>query len=164
MILWWLVACSRLPGAPVGPAEGGPPPEGISCPVGTTWRAEAGERWWEGTEVHGCSDGQRPDGPHLERWPGGGVATEGAWSAGLRDGPWTHWRPDGAFHSRVDWRQGRPEGDRIEVGRDGRLVRIRMVDGAAVGFEVLPAGTPMPEWEGDRRVEGARYAEPAPGG
>ena len=145
-----MLACGRAP-APSGMT----PPAGFSCPSGTTWKGErAGE-----VEVHGCrtASGLRT-GPHLERYPGGGVAVEGAWLDDQRHGVWTAWFPDGAFRSQVTWAAGVEHGPRRELSSDGRVVEIDMEQGLAVELRGLPAGAPMPEWEAGQRVDGVRYA------
>lgn len=98
--------------------------------------------------------------PADERWPGGAPRSEGRTEGGRREGTWTAWREDGAFASRTDWVGGVQHGLRQEVGADGRIVELVLERGVVVSFRTLPAGTPMPEWDGDRRVSGARYASP----
>jgi hypothetical protein len=144
-------------GAPVAAA-----PEAFGCPDGTTLTVEPPgtgiARTVPDTEVQTCRDpAGNLVGPQLERWTGGGVAAEGAWAAGTRDGVWTTWFPDGAFRSRTSWRAGVQHGPRLEIAWDGRIVEIEMIDGRADGIRSLAAGSPMPEWEGGARVEGTRY-------
>lgn len=169
----WLVGiiagCAGV-ATPEGLSSGtGGAPDGFRCPEGADWTVEApgvgAARIWPDTEVHGCkaADGTL-DGPHLERWPGGGIASEGAWAKGVRDGVWTSWFPDGAFRSQRTWRSGTLEGPRREVARDGRIVELEMSDGAATGLRSLAAGTPVPEWEAGARVESSRYRAHPGGG
>lgn len=152
-----LLACGRVAPQVVPPA-----PPGFACPAGATWvhdpPGQGIARSFPDTDADGCRDDQgRPTGPHLERWPAGGVAVEGAWADGARDGVWTTWYPDGAFRSQVSWKAGRQDGPRREVGRDGRVVEIGMVADVATGLFTLAPGAPMPEWEGGRKVDGTRY-------
>jgi hypothetical protein len=148
-VIWWLLGCGRA----VNP-EGMVPPEGFACPSGAEWRAEvrSGD-----VEVHTCAaDGTRR-GPHVERYVGGGIAVEGQWRDGGRDGVWTAWSPDGAFRSQTTWVDGVEHGPRREVSADGRVVEIQMERGQAVDLRGLPADAPMPEWSAGQRVEGVRY-------
>lgn len=167
MVRWWvglwIAGCAGV-GGPVPVVGGAPGPAGgeLRCPDGATATSfapgEGEHRLLDDTEVRTCVDaGGRPSGPHVERWSEGRIAVEGAWKDGLRDGAWTRWHPDGAFHSQVTWEAGRQHGERLEVGKDGRVVRIRMEGGAASELAALDAGAPMPEWEGGERIQGTRY-------
>jgi hypothetical protein len=139
-------------------------PGAFRCPEGTVSTVEApgsgSVRTLPDTEVYTCRDAAgNLAGPQLERWPAGGIAAEGSWSDGAREGAWTTWFPDGAFRSQTSWRAGVLSGARREIASDGRIVEIDMIDGTAGGLRSLAAGTPMPEWDGTNRVEGSRYGQ-----
>lgn len=115
-----------------------------------------------GTTVLVCLDeAGKPDGSHLERW-GSSVAAEGSWKDGLKHGQWVTWRRDGAFQSSATWRDGKEEGPLLVASEDGLLLEIEMKDGSAQSLIVSPEAKPMPEWDGERRVLGERYAQPLP--
>ncbi|MEQ1570056.1 MAG: hypothetical protein ABMA64_30765 [Myxococcota bacterium] len=136
-------------------------PEG--CPSGTT-RVESpagrgDDRWVEDTSLAVCTgaDGART-GPQLERYATGAIAAEGHWVDGARDGAWTRWTPEGAFDGRATFRAGVEHGPRWEVDRSGVVTEITLDQGLATGWRALDPDTPMPEWDGDTRVEGTRYS------
>jgi hypothetical protein len=156
----WIAGCAGVGAPPL--VSGGSPSSAPQCPEGTSLvvapPGDGEHRVAPDTEVQTCvDDAGRPSGGHLERWPGGGVAVEGAWKDGLRDGTWTRWYADGAFRSQVSYTAGQQHGERLELGRDGRIVRIEMEGGAASELRALQENAPMPEWEGGERIEGTRY-------
>lgn len=166
-MLRWIVGVSIAGCA--GVVGVGRPPDGAaapSCPEGTI--AAEGPAGAAGPDAPGASvrwcrapDGA-PEGPYVERWPDGGLAVEGTWAGGARDGVWTAWEPGGAFRSRITWDQGVQRGERLEVADDGRLIAFEMVDGAAHALRTLPADTAVPEWSDGKRTDGARYGHRRP--
>lgn len=161
MLRWmglWIAGCAGV----VAPPLVGSNPSAFECPNGSTPSTTAPGsgtlRVLQETEVHTCLDALgAAQGPHLERWQDGAVAVEGSWRDGEPDGDWTRWFEDGAFRSRIAWRTGIQHGERLELAKDGRIVEIEMVDGAATGMHALSAGTAMPEWEAGKRIEGTAY-------
>jgi len=154
----WIVACTWG-------TSGRRAPTTVTCDDGTTLRdtapdAEIATRFVPGTRVLQCLDGSSTlRGEHLERYPGdpGGVAVEGQWRDGARDGTWTTWRVDGAFARRATFEAGQPVGDWLEVGADGRVTVLSFEDGVVVGLSSLPTDTEMPEWTEGIEKRGRRY-------
>jgi hypothetical protein len=153
-----VLGCAGLLG-PTGPL-------GFVCPPGAEHRVDAagegGDRVWPDTELQTCTNGDGARvGPHLERWTDGGVAAEGHWRDGRRNGEWTWWFADGAFAGRRTWADGVEDGPTWELAADGSVTEVVFEAGRAVGLRALPIGTPMPEWNGDRRVDGVGYVSHA---
>lgn len=164
MGLWlaWIAGCAGLFSSSL---QGGVTPDTFACPDGTTSGDPASlapHRVLPDTEILLCFDSSgAPHGPHLEHW-GTAIAVEGLWDRGRREGTWTRWARDGGFRSQSTWKEGQQQGPHLEVGRDGRLVEIEMVDGLAVALRTRPRGTAMPQWDEGKRTEGTRHEEPEP--
>ena len=164
-ILGWSLGCS---GASLGFVAQPDPPSGpdvfdCAAPAARIRLGpdEDANRWAEGTEVVQCRiEDAVADGPHVELWPEGGVAAQGAWLEGERHGTWRAWSTDGGLLQRVDFVRGVEHGTRRERSLDGRFLEMQLDRGKLVDLRALPQASTMPEWDHLTPTEGLRHQTP----
>ncbi|MCB9563428.1 MAG: hypothetical protein H6708_23760 [Kofleriaceae bacterium] len=82
------------------------------------------------------------DGPFVERWPDGTIATTGRFAAGLLDGAWRRYHPGGALAEEGAWVAGKQDGTWRQLAADGtELARYQMAAGTGTEVEAWPPAT-----------------------
>jgi hypothetical protein len=140
-------------------------PQGAECTwldAATSTSAGAGpDRIVPNTALKSCVNRLSGAERRIETTSSGAVVAEYGWRGDRPDGQVVVWSASGAFRWSETWEAGARTARR-RVADDGALVELAITDNRVEELRVLPLGTEADEWEGRRRVRGARYRANGP--